>query len=181
MIRSTFGKWAAPLGNIFGSPLYAPGCARWIRNCSDSGPQRRFLRSRPYNRPPPFRRIRWKRFPTGDKAYGSLIAFSNPPPAWFDEGFSAYFEGLEFDEHRNLLTDCSDLSELSRMKSGRSMSRQAWERFFDEQYLEIHAEIPDSTQGGKIVTELITEKMLKKIRKFAVNGAADSEQPMTCD
>ena len=55
-----------------------------------------------------------------------------------------------------------------------------WDAFFDETYVETHKDVVDTTYGDKPVTEWITPKMLEKIRKFAVDGAADSEHPMTC-
>ncbi len=55
-----------------------------------------------------------------------------------------------------------------------------WETFFDETYVETHKAVVDSTYGEMPVIEWITPKMLEKIRKFAVDGAADSEHPMTC-
>ena len=58
--------------------------------------------------------------------------FSNPPPAWFDEGLSCYFEGLEFDEYRNLITDCGAFSRVERMKYTPLPRGGALARFFDE-------------------------------------------------
>ena len=55
---------------------------------------------------------------------------------------------------------------------------EQWERFFDEGYAETHAKAAyeDSTK----VIEAITPEMLKLIREFCIEGAADSEHPMTC-
>jgi cytochrome c553 len=61
-----------------------------------------------------------------------------------------------------------------------SLIQEQWERFFDEKYLETHKAVADSTHEARPVTEWITPKMLEKIRKFAIDGAADSEHPMTC-
>ena len=61
-----------------------------------------------------------------------------------------------------------------------TLIQEQWETFFDEQYPETHTPVVDSTYGDKPVTEWITPKMLEKIRKFAIDGAADSEHPMTC-
>lgn len=60
-----------------------------------------------------------------------------------------------------------------------TLIQEQWERFFDEKYLTSHKTVVDSTRGAT-VTDWITPKMLEKIRKFAVDGAADSEHPMTC-
>jgi cytochrome c5 len=58
--------------------------------------------------------------------------------------------------------------------------QEQWERFFDEQYVETHEAMVDSAFGGRKVIELITPEMLQKIRRFCIDGAADSEHPMTC-
>jgi len=71
-----------------------------------------------------------------------------------------------------------------------TLIQEQWEGFFDEKYIKTHAALTDSTQavppGDWITPELrerlrlITPKVLEKIRKFAIDGAADSEHPMTC-
>lgn len=58
--------------------------------------------------------------------------------------------------------------------------QEQWERFFDEKYEKTHGGVIDSLHGGQPVLDVINKKMLKKIRKFSVDGAADSEHPMTC-
>ena len=55
---------------------------------------------------------------------------------------------------------------------------EQWERFFDEDYAETHAEA--AYEDGAKVMETITPAMLQEIRKFCIEGAADSEHPMTC-
>jgi len=55
---------------------------------------------------------------------------------------------------------------------------EQWERFFDEDYAETHAEA--AYEDGTKVMEAITPEMLKKIRQFCIDGAAGSEHPMTC-
>lgn len=61
-----------------------------------------------------------------------------------------------------------------------TLIQEQWETFFSEKYVETHQAVIDSTRGAKPVTDLITPTMLEKIRKFAIDGAADSEHPMTC-
>lgn len=61
-----------------------------------------------------------------------------------------------------------------------TLIQEQWERFFKEKYVPAHKSVADPDHGGKPVTEVITPEMLKKIRKFAVDHAADSEHPMTC-
>ena len=50
-----------------------------------------------------------------------------------------------------------------------TLIQEQWERFFDEDYVEIHKEIADSIRGGDKITESITEKMLEKIIEFCRN------------
>ena len=57
---------------------------------------------------------------------------------------------------------------------------EQWEEFFDELWTETHGEISCPKADGKKVTDMLDKDMLKKIRKFCVDHAADSEQPMTC-
>lgn len=58
---------------------------------------------------------------------------------------------------------------------------EQWEEFFGATFAETHAKVaaPDTT-AQKMVTEAIDKDMLEAIRKFCVDHAADSEQPMTC-
>ena len=47
-------------------------------------------------------------------------------------------------------------------------------------YADTHSEVLDPNHDNKPVTEVISEDDLEMIKKFAVDHAADSEQPMTC-
>ena len=55
-----------------------------------------------------------------------------------------------------------------------------WDEFFDEIYLETHSEENSVTDESKKLTDVLTDDLLETIRKFCVDHAADSEQPMTC-
>ncbi|MGE0452057.1 MAG: c-type cytochrome [Vicinamibacteria bacterium] len=59
-----------------------------------------------------------------------------------------------------------------------TLIQEQWERFFDKKYVAKH-EGAAFTDGRKVL-DAITPEMLAKIRKFAIDHAADSEQPMTC-
>lgn len=61
-----------------------------------------------------------------------------------------------------------------------TLIQDQWDRFFDEKYEATHSEVICPDHGDQPVTEVISEKDLKAIRKFAIKGAADSEHPMTC-
>ena len=55
-----------------------------------------------------------------------------------------------------------------------------WTRFFDRKYERTHKDVMDSAHGNRPVIEVIGPEELQAIREFAVDHAADSENPMTC-
>lgn len=55
-----------------------------------------------------------------------------------------------------------------------------WERFFDRKYERKHRKVADEKFGGVPVTEAISPETLEMIRDFAIDHAADTDQPMTC-
>ena len=61
-----------------------------------------------------------------------------------------------------------------------TLTQEQWERFFDKKFQPSHKNVVDEKHGGGKVPDVITPDMLKKIRKFAVDHAADSESPATC-
>jgi hypothetical protein len=61
-----------------------------------------------------------------------------------------------------------------------TLIQEQWQRFFKEKYVPAHEKLTDPNHGNKAVKQLITPDRLKKIEKFAVDHAADSEHPMTC-
>ena len=61
-----------------------------------------------------------------------------------------------------------------------TLIQDQWKRFFDDDFIETHQDVTDPNHDNKPVTEAISEEDLEKIRKFAIDGAADSENPMTC-
>ncbi|RMG21280.1 MAG: cytochrome c [Deltaproteobacteria bacterium] len=61
-----------------------------------------------------------------------------------------------------------------------TLIQDQWQEFFEETYADSHPQLTDPRHGGKKLEELITPEMLEKIKKFAIDHAADSEHPMTC-
>lgn len=55
-----------------------------------------------------------------------------------------------------------------------------WERFFDKKYKRKHKKVLDEHHGGQPVMDVIDSETLEKIRKFTIDHAADTDQPMTC-
>jgi len=61
-----------------------------------------------------------------------------------------------------------------------TLIEEQWEEFFDELWVETHGEVSCPKDEKKTVTDIWSKEMLKAVRKFCVDHAADSEQPMTC-
>ena len=61
-----------------------------------------------------------------------------------------------------------------------TMIQDQWDRFFDKKYVDSHSGVMDPNHDNKPVTEVISDEDLQKIKEFAIDHAADSEQPMTC-
>ncbi len=73
-------------------------------------------------------------------------------------------------------TEDSDAGEYTPM----SLIEEQWEEFFDELWIETHGEVVCPKDKKKKVTDMWDADMLKAARKFCIDHAADSEQPMTC-
>ena len=61
-----------------------------------------------------------------------------------------------------------------------TLIQEQWEEFFDGTCAEVHAKVPAIGDAEKTVNEVLDARTLEAIRKFCVDHAADSEQPMTC-
>ena len=61
-----------------------------------------------------------------------------------------------------------------------TLIQDQWNRFFEEDYVETHSGVMDPNRDSQPVTQVISEEDLELIKQFAVDHAADSEQPMTC-
>ncbi len=61
-----------------------------------------------------------------------------------------------------------------------TLIQEQWEEFFDELWQETHGEVVCPKDESKKVTDMWDAEMLKAVREFCVDHAADSEQPMTC-
>jgi len=82
--------------------------------------------------------------------------------------------------YREHCKDCHTAGSPNGEYTPMTLIGMQWERFFDRKYERKHKEVVDEAHGGKPVTESITVEELKAIRDFAVDHAADSENPMTC-
>ncbi len=61
-----------------------------------------------------------------------------------------------------------------------SLIQEQWEEFFDELWVETHEIVVCPKDDTKKVTDMWDADMLKAVREFCIDHAADSEQPMTC-
>ncbi|MCP4293706.1 MAG: c-type cytochrome [bacterium] len=84
------------------------------------------------------------------------------------------------DLYKNHCKQChmedSDAGEYTPM----TLIQEQWEEFFDDYWTETHGEVSCPKDKTKMVTDMWDADMLKAVKKFCVDHAADSEQPMTC-
>ncbi len=82
--------------------------------------------------------------------------------------------------YKNMCKSChgpdADAGEYTPM----SLIMDQWDEFFADTFAESHKDLVCPQDETKKVTDIFTKKMLKKVQKFCVDHAADSEQPMTC-
>jgi len=75
---------------------------------------------------------------------------------------------------------CHDKGSVNGKYTPMTLIQAQWERFFDRKYERKHRKVVDEKYGGVPVTEAISPEVLEKIRTFAIDHAADTDQPMTC-
>jgi len=75
---------------------------------------------------------------------------------------------------------CHDNGSANGKYTPMTLIQAQWERFFDRKYERKHRKVVDDKFGGVPVTEAISPEVLEKIRTFAIDHAADTDQPMTC-
>ena len=61
-----------------------------------------------------------------------------------------------------------------------TLIQDQWETFFDEDFAEAHADVTDPNHDGAKVIDVLTEEEFEALKKWTIDHAADSEQPMTC-
>ena len=87
-------------------------------------------------------------------------------------------KGIEL--YKSLCKPCheedSDHGEYTPM----SLIMEQWDEFYDGILEETHKDVACPKDETKKVTDIFDKDMIKKLRKFCVDHAADSEQPMTC-
>ena len=106
-------------------------------------------------------------------ATAAMIALSGPTLA---ETSVEEAQRLYREHCRHCHDDGAEAGEYTPM----SLIQAQWERFFDRKYERKHRKVIDAKYGDLPVTEAISAEDLEKIREFAIDHAADTDQPMTC-
>ena len=74
---------------------------------------------------------------------------------------------------------CHDKGSPNKQYTPMTLTQEQWRRFFSARLVPAHktAILPGN---GKKLMESLTPEQLKAIQRFAIDHAADSEQPATC-
>ncbi len=81
--------------------------------------------------------------------------------------------------YRNNCKVCHDKGSPNGQYTPMTLTQDQWKKFFNVKLVPAHKNALHPKTGGKLLEEL-TPDQLKAIQKFAVDHAADSEQPATC-
>ncbi len=81
--------------------------------------------------------------------------------------------------YRNNCKVCHDKGSPSGQYSPMTLTQDQWKKFFSVKLIPAHKNAIHPKTGGKLLEDLTPDQM-KAIQKFAVDHAADSEQPATC-
>ena len=105
----------------------------------------------------------------------AMAAFVLVTPAWAETSVEEA-QRLYREHCRHCHDDGSPHGEYTPM----TLIQAQWERFFDRKFERKHRKVVDDKFGGVPVTEAMSPEVLEKIRNFAIDHAADTDQPMTC-
>jgi cytochrome c5 len=81
--------------------------------------------------------------------------------------------------YRNNCKVCHDKGSPNGQYTPMTLTQDQWKKVFTVKLVPAHKNALNPKTGGKVLDEL-TPDQLKAIQKFAVDHAADSEQPATC-
>ena len=81
---------------------------------------------------------------------------------------------------KNACKSCHDVDSDAGEYTPMTLISEQWEEFFDGDFVETHKEVACPSDKEAMVSDHFDKDMIKKIRKFCIDHAADSEQPMTC-
>lgn len=80
---------------------------------------------------------------------------------------------------RNNCKVCHDKGSKNGTYTPMTLTQEQWRRFFNTKFPQSHKTL-SHPQGGKKLMETLTPEQIKSIQRFAIDHAADSEQPATC-
>ena len=81
--------------------------------------------------------------------------------------------------YRNNCKVCHDKGSPQGQYSPMTLTQDQWRAFFKLKLLSSHKNVVHPKTGGKLLEQL-TPDQIKAIQRFAIDHAADSEQPATC-
>ncbi len=81
---------------------------------------------------------------------------------------------------KNLCKSCHSEDSEAGEYTPMTLIMEQWDEFFQDTFAEAHKEAACPSDETKMITDVLTKDALKKVQKFCVDHAADSEQPMTC-
>ena len=84
------------------------------------------------------------------------------------------------DLFKNACKNCHEVDSDAGEYTPMSLIVEQWEEFFDGGFAETHQDLVCPSDKETKITDHFDKDMIKKIRKFCIDHAADSEQPMTC-
>ncbi len=94
------------------------------------------------------------------------------------EAMLAEMEGIDI--YRNVCKSChgpdADAGEYTPM----DLIMEQWDEFFQDSFAETHKDVACPKDESTLLTDIFSKDIIKKVQKFCVDHAADSEQPMTC-
>ena len=80
---------------------------------------------------------------------------------------------------RNNCKICHDKGSPNKQYTPMTLTQEQWRKFFATKLVPAHKNAVDPKTGKKVMEGLTPEQM-KAIQRFAIDHAADSEQPATC-
>ncbi len=81
--------------------------------------------------------------------------------------------------YRNNCKVCHDKGSAQGQYSPMTLTQDQWRAFFKLKLIPAHKTALHPKTGGKLLEQL-TPDQIKAIQRFAIDHAADSEQPATC-
>lgn len=81
--------------------------------------------------------------------------------------------------YRNNCKVCHDKGSPQGQYSPMTLTQDQWRAFFKLKLIPAHKNALHPKTGGKLLEQLTPDQM-KAIQRFAIDHAADSEQPATC-